>query len=204
MSILGRLSLLHKQLIFIGFVVVGLSAGIHLAAEHHLGQGLDEEALQAMAEDVALLEYHLQTRLDALQGLAGLTAGVINIVPAPVCLMAPDLTMRFMNAAALQVARNSSDAARGAEDSRSRAQDGAKVVGQVAASMGRVDVQARELKEHMRSLGQRAEAIGRIMDVISDIADQTNLLALNAAIEARRAGASPWWPTKCASWPRRP
>ena len=46
-----------------------------------------------------------------------------------------------------------------------------------------------------------------MVDVIKGIADQTNLLALNAAIEAaraERAAASPWLPTRYASWPSVP
>ncbi len=60
----------------------------------------------------------------------------------------------------------------------------------------------------LQTLSEKAENIGQVLGVINDIADQTNLLALNAAIEAARAGEragdSRWWPTRCASWRRRP
>jgi hypothetical protein len=64
------------------------------------------------------------------------------------------------------------------------------------------------MKTSLAELARRVESIGQIMDVITDIADQTNLLALNAAIEAAAratpGAASPWSPTRCASWPKRP
>jgi methyl-accepting chemotaxis protein-1 (serine sensor receptor) len=55
---------------------------------------------------------------------------------------------------------------------------------------------------HSRQLAPIADIIG----VIDSIAFQTNILALNAAVEAAarasKAGALPWWPARCATWPR--
>jgi methyl-accepting chemotaxis protein len=82
------------------------------------------------------------------------------------------------------------------------------VVAQAVSGIEAVARQSQDIKADMGRLGTRAESIGQILNVISDIADQTNLLALNAAIEAAAratpGAASPWSPTRCASWPRRP
>ncbi|MGX9366860.1 methyl-accepting chemotaxis protein [Desulfoplanes sp. PS50] len=96
--------------------------------------------------------------------------------------------MEEMNAAVLEVARNSGSASNSADNTKEKAALGAEVVQRSVQANDRVMVQARTLKNKMSSLGEEAEDIGRILDVISDIADQTNLLALNAAIEAARAG----------------
>ncbi|VEB41097.1 H3 [Chromobacterium violaceum] len=78
----------------------------------------------------------------------------------------------------------------------------------ISSEMEQTSQSVSELSALLASLEQRSQEISKITNVISDIADQTNLLALNAAIEARapasRAAASPWWPTKCASWPSAP
>ncbi|WP_369689575.1 methyl-accepting chemotaxis protein [Desulfoplanes formicivorans] len=96
--------------------------------------------------------------------------------------------MEEMNAAVLEVARNSGSAANSADNTREKAAIGADIVQRSVQANDRVMAQARSLKNKMSTLGEEARDIGRILDVISDIADQTNLLALNAAIEAARAG----------------
>jgi methyl-accepting chemotaxis protein len=96
--------------------------------------------------------------------------------------------MEEMNAAVLEVARNSGSASNSADNTKEKAALGAEVVQLSVQANDRVMAQAQTLKKKMSSLGEEAEDIGRILDVISDIADQTNLLALNAAIEAARAG----------------
>lgn len=96
--------------------------------------------------------------------------------------------MEEMNAAALEVARNASQARVQANTMSDKARDGARLVDEVIAAINQVDVVAKALETTMQELGRQAENIGGVMVVISDIADQTNLLALNAAIEAARAG----------------
>ena len=96
--------------------------------------------------------------------------------------------MEEMNAAVLEIARNTGVAAEEADKARTLAVSGESVMRQSVNSINTVQQDTRELKERMHELGKQAEAIGAVMVVISDIADQTNLLALNAAIEAARAG----------------
>ena len=117
--------------------------------------------------------------------------------------------MEEMNVTVLEVASNAGAAAEQADEMRTRAQEGAEVVGKAVEAIAEVSRRSEELKADMGTLGRRAEGIGQVLTVITDIADQTNLLALNAAIEAARAGrrrgaGSPWSPTRCASWPKRP
>jgi len=107
--------------------------------------------------------------------------------------------MEEMNATVLEVARNAGRAADQTEASRTKADEGSGMVSQTVKAMQDLKTLASGLKDNMHRLGQQSEAIGHVMNVINDIADQTNLLALNAAIEA-----SPWWPTRCASWRKRP
>ncbi len=115
--------------------------------------------------------------------------------------------MEQMSAVVIEVSRNATSAAELSAGARQKAEEGADVVLEVTRSIRSVQEQSRRLKEDMQTLGQHAQAVNRIMSVISDIADQTNLLALNAAIEAapvNPGAASRWWPTRCASWPKKP
>jgi len=101
-----------------------------------------------------------------------------------------------------EIARMTEDNARKTADLASK---GAGVVRQAAQGNRRHRGFGEGFRERIHTLVGRSHEIGVITNVIKDIADQTNLLALNAAIEAARAGEqgadSPWWLTKCASWP---
>ncbi|WP_374291632.1 methyl-accepting chemotaxis protein [Desulfovibrio desulfuricans] len=93
-----------------------------------------------------------------------------------------------MNATAVEIAQNASDAREQADRTMQQAQKGAATVEQSVAAISRVKGQTDILTRDISGLSDQVAGIGQIMDVISDIADQTNLLALNAAIEAARAG----------------
>ncbi|MDR0238886.1 MAG: methyl-accepting chemotaxis protein [Deltaproteobacteria bacterium] len=96
--------------------------------------------------------------------------------------------MEEMNAAVLEVARNSSNTLATADKARERAQQGAAKVLDVDSRISQLQGHTEKLKDAMTRLGARVQDIDKVLTVISDIADQTNLLALNAAIEAARAG----------------
>jgi len=96
--------------------------------------------------------------------------------------------MEEMNAAVIEVARNSHSATETARNARDIAAKGGDVVGQAINAMKDVAESTDVTGTTIKSLGKSSEEIGTIISVINDIADQTNLLALNAAIEAARAG----------------
>jgi len=96
--------------------------------------------------------------------------------------------MEEMNAAVIEVARNSHSATETARNARDIAARGGDVVGQAINAMKDVAESTDVTGTTIKSLGKSSEEIGTIISVINDIADQTNLLALNAAIEAARAG----------------
>lgn len=96
--------------------------------------------------------------------------------------------MEEMNAAVIEVARNSHSATEAARSARDIAAKGGDVVGQAINAMKDVAESTDVTGTTIKSLGKSSEEIGTIISVINDIADQTNLLALNAAIEAARAG----------------
>jgi len=96
--------------------------------------------------------------------------------------------MEEMNAAVIEVARNSHSATEAARSARDIAARGGDVVGQAINAMKDVAESTDVTGTTIKSLGKSSEEIGTIISVINDIADQTNLLALNAAIEAARAG----------------
>jgi len=96
--------------------------------------------------------------------------------------------MEEMNAAVIEVARNSHSATETARTARDIATKGGDVVGQAINAMKDVAESTDVTGTTIKSLGKSSEEIGTIISVINDIADQTNLLALNAAIEAARAG----------------
>ena len=62
-----------------------------------------------------------------------------------------------------------------------------------------------QVVQTMQDISASSKKIADIIGVIDGIAFQTNILALNAAVEAaragNRAGALPWWPARCATWP---
>ncbi len=96
--------------------------------------------------------------------------------------------MEEMNAAVIEVARNSHSATEAARGARDIASKGGDVVSQAINAMKEVAESTDITGTTIKSLGKSSEEIGTIISVINDIADQTNLLALNAAIEAARAG----------------
>ena len=96
--------------------------------------------------------------------------------------------MEEMNAAVIEVARNSHSATEAARSARDIAARGGDVVGQAINAMKEVAESTDITGTTIKNLGKSSEEIGTIVSVINDIADQTNLLALNAAIEAARAG----------------
>ncbi len=96
--------------------------------------------------------------------------------------------MNEMNAAATEIARNSSTTTEIAKQSKAVAENGLTLVANVMESINILEEKSQALKDNMTQLSAHANSVGNIMTVISDIADQTNLLALNAAIEAARAG----------------
>ncbi len=96
--------------------------------------------------------------------------------------------MEEMNAAVIEVARNSHSATEAARTARDIAARGGDVVGQAINAMKDVAESTDITGTTIKNLGKSSEEIGTIVSVINDIADQTNLLALNAAIEAARAG----------------
>lgn len=108
-----------------------------------------------------------------------------------------------LGAAAQEIARNAADASSHASDARHQAEDGGRVVQQAIRSMSELSERIRDACAKIEMLNGKTVDIGQILEVIKSISQQTNLLALNAAIEAaragRRAGASPWYPTKCAT-----
>ncbi len=96
--------------------------------------------------------------------------------------------MEEMNAAVIEVARNSHSATEAARGARDIAAKGGDVVSQAINAMKEVAESTDITGTTIKNLGKSSEEIGTIISVINDIADQTNLLALNAAIEAARAG----------------
>ncbi len=97
-------------------------------------------------------------------------------------------SMEGMNAAVMDVARNSHQAAESAKKAREIAENGGTVVSEAVSAMQEVADSASVTAGTIKMLGKSSGEIGAIVSVINDIADQTNLLALNAAIEAARAG----------------
>ncbi len=96
--------------------------------------------------------------------------------------------MEQMNAAALEIARNSLAVSEGTVGSKATAEQGAEITSKSTKALFSVQSENREMQNAMEELGKEAERIDTVTTVINDIADQTNLLALNAAIEAARAG----------------
>jgi methyl-accepting chemotaxis protein-1 (serine sensor receptor) len=93
-----------------------------------------------------------------------------------------------MLATALEVARNSEDAANAALSADMQAQAGGGMAKQAITQIKRLADEVSKSATAMTRLKQESEHIGGVLDVIKSVADQTNLLALNAAIEAARAG----------------
>lgn len=93
-----------------------------------------------------------------------------------------------MLATALEVARNSEDAANAALSADRQAQAGGGMAKQAIIQIKRLADEVSKSAAAMTRLKQESEHIGGVLDVIKSVADQTNLLALNAAIEAARAG----------------
>jgi methyl-accepting chemotaxis protein len=93
-----------------------------------------------------------------------------------------------MLATALEVARNSEDAANAALSADRQAQAGGGMAKQAIIQIKRLADEVSKSATAMTRLKQESEHIGGVLDVIKSVADQTNLLALNAAIEAARAG----------------
>ncbi len=106
------------------------------------------------------------------------------------------------------IARNAQQAASSAQTADAKAELGKNVVEQSIAAIRQLAEEVETAAAVIVALGDEAKQVGGILDVIKDVTEQTNLLALNAAIEAARAAntaaASPWWPTRCASWPAAP
>ena len=87
--------------------------------------------------------------------------------------------------------------------------DNARQADQLARSASEVAVRGgqvvAEVVQTMEAINTASRKVEEIISVIDGIAFQTNILALNAAVEAARApasraGASPWWPPRCAAW----
>ena len=93
-----------------------------------------------------------------------------------------------MLATALEVARNSEDAANAALSADMQAQAGGGMAKLAITQITRLADEVSKSATAMSRLKQESEHIGGVLDVIKSVADQTNLLALNAAIEAARAG----------------
>ena len=93
-----------------------------------------------------------------------------------------------MLATALEVARNSEDAANAALSADMQAQAGGGMAKLAITQITRLADEVSKSATAMTRLKQESEHIGGVLDVIKSVADQTNLLALNAAIEAARAG----------------
>ncbi len=112
-----------------------------------------------------------------------------------------------MTATAQDVARNATQAAQAASHAGSGCQPGHALVRDTSTSIGAPALEiGRAVGVADPGQGQREHQ--RNPDSHRGIAEQTNLLALNAAIEAARAGEQGrgfrWWPTKSATWRRRP
>ena len=83
-----------------------------------------------------------------------------------------------------------------------RANHIAESASQVAVKGGAV---VSQVVHTMEAINTSSRKIADIIGVIDSIAFQTNILALTPQWKRRarasRAGASPWWPAKCAAWP---
>ena len=114
-----------------------------------------------------------------------------------------------------ELGSTSQSLSQGASEQAAAVEEIASSVEEMAAGIGRNAGNARRTDEVATRAAASAkdggEAVARTLGamrsisdkvgIVEEIARQTNLLALNAAIEAARAGASPWSPRKCASWP---
>ncbi len=109
--------------------------------------------------------------------------------------------MNQMAATVHDVARNAEEAASSAEQADGKVASGQDVVRQTLGRIEQLADAVRAATESIEQLGRESQSIGSVLVVIKNVAEQTNLLALNAATgPASRAGASPWWPTKCGRW----
>jgi len=106
-----------------------------------------------------------------------------------------------MSASSVEIARLAQEAADEAQRAQEQADAGTQAVNVAAREAETMGEHVVALREDVERAGGKAREMQEMVAVISEIANQTNLLALNAAIGA---AASPWWPTRCASWPPRP
>jgi methyl-accepting chemotaxis protein len=93
-----------------------------------------------------------------------------------------------MNAATVDIDRNSGGVAQSANEAVQVARQGREVIDKAIHEVNVIAETVDTALGFVRELGKQSERIGDIVTAINDIADQTNFLALNAAIEAARAG----------------
>jgi hypothetical protein len=94
-----------------------------------------------------------------------------------------------------------------AQETRDIARDGEAIILQTVAKMQSIAAIVEQSAGLVNALGEQSTRITSIVNTIKEIADQTNLLASTRPSRRRAprtAAASPWSPTKCASWPSGP
>ena len=116
--------------------------------------------------------------------------------------------MEQMNMAVLDISKNASDAAASSDNMRNTATDGQNIVGQVVSSINLVQKNSLALRADMEKLSDEAQSINQIMTVTRISPTRPicwrSMRPLKPHAQAMQGAGLPWWPTRCASWRKKP